>query len=466
LRAQVEQDRNTQMFLERKFFKLHEQKDKERIDGDEKIAQLEAQIAEKNATVEEKRRQFEVMEQQNRAARITNISLQAVVEAGKMTREALNKKLSDMEKNVASEKEMRITISAELMEFMTNATETQEATEKRIAYLKDTLSERETRIAVYQDEMDALNNQIDKDKTELLSLKERVPDLHLQLRREQLEAAQRNAQLKRLVREKEMQLGKATVQLIKMREAIEEVIGDRSEMEDQISAIESQRQTNIKQLLTQLDEKIRERDRQLDDAVKEVDKWKALYQDIEGALNLSRNQLKKLETVAAKTRAEKGAVEYRLKDMGATYNSLIDTLRSKLESKEATIKEYRKKLTLTFVDKILFGRAAVKISSEGKRVLQKTGEVFKNIPYGKIRIVGHTDSDPIRSKYRQIYPSNWELSSARAAAVARFFQETIGIDPARMEITGMAFTQPVANNETKEGKAKNRRVEIVVVPNT
>jgi chemotaxis protein MotB len=90
--------------------------------------------------------------------------------------------------------------------------------------------------------------------------------------------------------------------------------------------------------------------------------------------------------------------------------------------------------------------------------------VFKKIQYGKIRIVGHTDSDRIRPKYRSKYPSNWELSSARAAAVARFFQDEIGIAAERMEILGMAYTQPVASNETAEGRAKNRRVEIVIIP--
>jgi len=464
LRGQVEQDKNTQAFLGKKFFKLHEQKDKERIDVEEQIAQLEARLDEKNSNLEEKRRQLEEKDQQIRTIQTENISLQAVVEAGRITREILNKKYFDLEKSIAAEKEMRKTISAELSALMANNVEEQEAIEKRIAYLKDTLAERDARNAESQTEIGSLKNQIENDKTELLFLKESVSDLHRQLRREQLEAAQRNAQLKKLSREKELQLEKATVQLLKIREAIEEVIGTRSAMEDQVSALKSEGQANINQLVKQLDEKVQEKDRQLDDMVKEVDKWRVLYEDLEGALNLSRDQLKTFENLAAKNREEKGAVEHRLKDMGATYNALIDTLRSKLESKEATIKEYREKLTLTFVNKILFGRAAVRISSDGKRVLRKTGEGLKNIPYGKIRIVGHTDSDPIRSKYRRIYPSNWELSSARAAAVARFFQKTVGIDPERMEIIGMAFTQPVADNETKEGKARNRRVEVIIVP--
>jgi|GEM_PF-1152102 len=464
LRAQVEQDRNTQVFLGKKFFRLHEQRDKERIEADRQVSQLEAHLAERDLRLLEKHRQLEEKDQQIRTARTENTSLKAMVDAGRISQGVQNNRLSDLEKSLAAEKEMLKTISGQLLELMANKVAEQETMEKRIVYLKDTLSERETRNAEFQSEIGTMKDQIEINKTELSLHKESVSNLNIQLRREQLEAAQRNAQLKKLAREKEIQLEKATAQLLKMRAAIEEVIGTRSTMEDQISALKAEGRANISQLLEQLDEKVQERDRQLDRAVKEVDKWRALYEDLEGALHLSRDQLKTLENMVSKTREEKGAVEHRLKAMGATYGAMIDSLRNNLQSKEATIKEYRKKLTLTFVDKILFGRAAVRISSEGKRILQKTGEVFKNIPYGKIRIVGHTDSDPIRSKYRRIYPSNWELSSARAAAVARFFQRSVGIDPGRMEIIGMGYTQPLADNETREGKARNRRVEIIIVP--
>ena len=137
-----------------------------------------------------------------------------------------------------------------------------------------------------------------------------------------------------------------------------------------------------------------------------------------------------------------------------------------MENKEANIREYKKRLTVTFVNKILFGRADARISPNGRKVLRKTGEALKAVSYGKIRIVGHTDDDPILSKNTRWYHSNWELSGARASAVARFFQKEIGIAPERMETMGLAFTQPIASNETKEGKAKNRRVEIILIPPT
>ena len=97
-------------------------------------------------------------------------------------------------------------------------------------------------------------------------------------------------------------------------------------------------------------------------------------------------------------------------------------------------------------------------------MLKKTGDILKKLKYGKFRIIGHTDDKPIRSRLRKRFPSNWELSSARAAAVARFFETETGIPPNRMEIVGYSHQQPITGNQTEEGRTKNRRVEIIVVP--
>jgi len=77
-----------------------------------------------------------------------------------------------------------------------------------------------------------------------------------------------------------------------------------------------------------------------------------------------------------------------------------------------------------------------------------------------VRVEGHTDSRPINT-YR--YPSNWELSGARAGVVVRYFIEEHGIDEDRFLIAGYADTRPVAENTTPENMSKNRRVEIVIL---
>ena len=79
-------------------------------------------------------------------------------------------------------------------------------------------------------------------------------------------------------------------------------------------------------------------------------------------------------------------------------------------------------------------------------------------------VVGHTDNVPITSEYRSKFPTNWELSAARAAQVVRYFQRVNGLDPKNMEAVGRSFYDPVADNDSKEGRAQNRRVNIIIAP--
>ena len=86
-------------------------------------------------------------------------------------------------------------------------------------------------------------------------------------------------------------------------------------------------------------------------------------------------------------------------------------------------------------------------------------------PQGKlIRVVGHTDDIPILPKYHYKFPSNWELSAARAASVVNYLQKDLGLDPTNLEAVGRSFYDPIASNETNEGRAQNRRVNIIIAP--
>ena len=81
-----------------------------------------------------------------------------------------------------------------------------------------------------------------------------------------------------------------------------------------------------------------------------------------------------------------------------------------------------------------------------------------------ISIEGHTDDVPIGAELSRKYATNWELSAARACTIVRYLREKVGIDPAVLSATGYGEYQPIAPNESEEGRAKNRRIEIVLVP--
>ena len=121
-----------------------------------------------------------------------------------------------------------------------------------------------------------------------------------------------------------------------------------------------------------------------------------------------------------------------------------------------------------FSDRILFETAEAELQPLGQRTLTDVGELFQSNKtdkkgqqlYQSIQIEGHTDDVPIETP---IFPSNWELSSARAIAVLHLFVDEIGIDPKTLTATGYGEFQPVTSNTTVQGRAKNRRIEIVLV---
>jgi chemotaxis protein MotB len=156
--------------------------------------------------------------------------------------------------------------------------------------------------------------------------------------------------------------------------------------------------------------------------------------------------------------------EAQMKQMRSAHDTLISELKDQIQKQEVTIKEFQESLSLNFVDRILFEFGKADLTPEGEKVLKKVGEALKNIGGKKIRVTGHTDNVPIRPDFMYKFPSNWELSSARAASVIRYFQEKIGLDPKEMEAIGRSFYQPEASNDTKEGRARNRRVEILIAP--
>jgi len=166
------------------------------------------------------------------------------------------------------------------------------------------------------------------------------------------------------------------------------------------------------------------------------------------------------EKRAAEAAAQKDAEINRLK---GTYDSLVKDLQSEISKGEIKVTQIRDKLSVQMVEKILFDSGKAEIKSQGKEVLSKVGQVLQGVRDKQIRIEGHTDAVPISVALRQQFPTNWELSAVRATTVLRELIEGHGISPARLQAAGYADERPVASNDTPEGRAANRRVELVVL---
>ena len=190
-----------------------------------------------------------------------------------------------------------------------------------------------------------------------------------------------------------------------------------------------------------------------------------------------RAELAEALAAAARTQAEAADLKDKLAESQAriqelqkekdaavqTHQSLEDEMRAALESKDVTISQLQGKLTVNILDRVLFDSGEAELKPAGAAVLRKVAAILAQHPNLKIHVIGHTDNVPIRAAARNRFPSNWELSTARATAAVRFLTENAGVDPRRLGAVGYGEFRPVADNATPEGRARNRRIAITIL---
>jgi len=138
-------------------------------------------------------------------------------------------------------------------------------------------------------------------------------------------------------------------------------------------------------------------------------------------------------------------------------------MRAALESKDVTISRLKGRLNIEILDRVMFNSGEAVLKPEGIQVLEKIAKVLSENPQRQVLVIGHTDNVPIKPSARDKFPSNWELSTARATAAVRFLCENGKIDPRRIGVVGYGEYRPIADNSTEEGRAKNRRIAIVIL---
>ncbi|WP_300164303.1 OmpA family protein [Solidesulfovibrio sp.] len=177
------------------------------------------------------------------------------------------------------------------------------------------------------------------------------------------------------------------------------------------------------------------------------------------ALENLTKQLFRSKEEERKAEVRAAELERKADELQTAYDALVADLRGEVDSRDIRVRQFREKLEINFVDKVLFASGSAEITPHGREILLKVGGVLAKVKNKSIYVVGHTDSNPIHSA---LYPSNWELSTARSASVIRFLSEQGGLTPERFTAMGRAFYQPVASNATSEGRQENRRVDVIV----
>ena len=180
-----------------------------------------------------------------------------------------------------------------------------------------------------------------------------------------------------------------------------------------------------------------------------------------------RRKVADLDVANERLKAENASLvkarEEQVQKVSSTYESLLEKMKSEISKGQVTISELKGKLTVNMVDSILFDSGKAEVKKGGLEILGKVISILKDVNDKSIRIEGHTDNVQIVGALAKRYPTNWELSAARAINVARYLQDQ-GIDPGNLASVAYGEWKPVAGNDTPEGRAKNRRIEIILVP--
>jgi len=181
-----------------------------------------------------------------------------------------------------------------------------------------------------------------------------------------------------------------------------------------------------------------------------------------GALQTRNTQLAaQLDTQVAAASRQK---EAEIGALRTTYDELVRDMQAEIAQGQIQITRLADRLSVSMVDKILFPSGEADITPAGLRVLHRVGNVLKTTQGKVIRVEGHTDNVVISQRLKGTFPTNWELSTARASNVVRFLQDSVGIDPERLQAVGLSQYHPIASNTTASGRSQNRRIEIALLP--
>jgi chemotaxis protein MotB len=186
------------------------------------------------------------------------------------------------------------------------------------------------------------------------------------------------------------------------------------------------------------------------------------YKKLEENYKMLQEKFSACQKQALEAEKEKANLVTQDQQTKATYDQLMSQLQQEVSEGQIAIQQYENKLTVNVAEKIFFDSGKATLKPGGKEILKKVGAVIKGLADKVVRVEGHTDNVPIAKLLRPTYPTNWELSAARATTVVRFLQDSAGVPPTMLTAAAYSEYQPIAPNDTPANKQKNRRIEIVL----
>ena len=250
-------------------------------------------------------------------------------------------------------------------------------------------------------------------------------------------------------------------ELKQLNSAYDEAVGERDKLQSEYNSVKSN-YDNLKNSYDALEknssasiaansQKNRELLAQLEAKEEALSAENARLEKLKSELEERSNRVAELESVIA----SKDAAMTALKD--AISKALTD-----FEGKGLTVEQHDGKVYVSMENKLLFSSGSWAVGSEGKRAVKQLGSVLGDNPDIAVLIEGHTDNVPYKGN--GILTSNWDLSTKRATAIVNILQQNADINAENLTAAGRGEFAPIASNETVEGKAKNRRIEVILTP--
>jgi chemotaxis protein MotB len=207
--------------------------------------------------------------------------------------------------------------------------------------------------------------------------------------------------------------------------------------------------------------KAHERAKAAEQAQKELEAKLASLDSEKSQLSSQLSQLSTERDQLNQAVQEKDAELARLK---ATYQDLEEKMKAEIADGEIRLSQAEGRIQVDLVDKILFDSGEASLTERGAGVLTRLGAVLAKMEGRTIQVSGHTDDSPPSQRLAATFPTNWELSVARAVNVVRFLQEKASVPARKLVAAGYGETHPVASNASPKGRARNRRIEILLIP--
>jgi chemotaxis protein MotB len=196
----------------------------------------------------------------------------------------------------------------------------------------------------------------------------------------------------------------------------------------------------------------------------DVDACKQINAQLSESIKNLAERAQKLKLELEKHKSVVYLQDQVIKLLDDTRKTIESSLKDQIAAQGIELVESEDQLKVVLIDRILYDPGSLEITEEGKKLLLTLAETFKKDKQYHIVVEGHTDNLPLSENLKQQYPTNWELSAARAASVVRFLQWKCGIEPERLSLRGYSYYRPVVPNTTEKGRRQNRRIEIILGP--